>query len=136
MFVTAWIAVVDMATGEVEYVNAGHNPPLVKRADGSVEWIRGNVSLVLAAMEGVPYRSERFSIRPGDRLFLYTDGVTEAMNGSAELFGEPRLEAVLRSAGPKPAEDVQQALHAFVTGAEQSDDITMLSFAFKRPETK
>ena len=136
MFVTAWIAVVDMATGEVEYVNAGHNPPLVKRADGSVEWIRGNVSLVLAAMEGVPYRSERFSIRPGDRLFLYTDGVTEAMNGSAELFGEPRLEAVLRSAGPKPAEDVQQALHAFVNGAEQSDDITMLSFAFKRPETK
>lgn len=134
MFVTAWIAAIDLATGEVEYVNAGHNPPLVKRADGSVEWIRSRSSLVLAAMEGASYEIQKLKLDPGDGLFLYTDGVTEAMNRSGELFGEARLERVLGTAGERYVSDVEQAIHDFADGAEQSDDITMLAFDFHKAE--
>lgn len=131
MFVTAWIAAVDPATGEVEYVDAGHNPPLVRRADGSVEWIGGLKSLALAAMDGVAYRTDRLVLKPGDRLFLYTDGVTEAMDPDGALYGEPRLEAALASASGDLLKAVEDSVSAFVKGAEQSDDITMLSFDYK-----
>ena len=135
MFVTAWFGLLDPATGEVSYVNAGHNPPLVKRADGSVEWIRGRRSLVLAAMAGVKYQVERLTLGPGESLLLYTDGVTEAANAAGELFGEARLEACLRAAGPESVTEIRRDVAAFAAGAEQSDDITMLALDFKaRPD--
>ena len=131
MFVTAWIGLFDPKTGEIEYVNAGHNPPLVRRQDGAVEWIRGRPSLTLAAMDGVPYHSGRLKLGAGDSLFLYTDGVTEAMNPAGELYGEGRLEATLKLAKEDLIALVYRDLHAFVSGAEQSDDITMLTLDFK-----
>jgi len=131
MFVTAWFGVFDPASGVLEYVNAGHNPPLLKRAEGSVEWIRGRRGRVLAAMDGLPYYSEKIQLAPGDSVLLYTDGVTEAANPSDELFGTERLEAVLRSSGPAFVNDIRQAVDAFADGAEQADDITMLALDFK-----
>lgn len=132
MFVTAWFGSYDFATGELAYVNAGHNPPLVKRADGSVEWIRGRRGLVLAAMDGARYGVERIRLSPGDSLLLYTDGVTEAMNPAGELYGEPRLESALRNSGELYVSEIRADVNAFVDGAEPSDDITLLAFDLKR----
>jgi len=131
MFVTVWIGVYDRPTGEVEYVNAGHNPPLVRRASGSVEWVRERSGLVLAAMAGAPYRVRRLTLGPGDSMLLYTDGVTEAMNGAGELYGEERLERTLGGASDRFVTDVMADVRAFAAGAEQSDDITMLAFDVK-----
>lgn len=131
MFVTAWIAVIDLATGSVECVNAGHNPPLVRHPDGSVEWLRVRSGLVLAAMDGAPYRTSHVTLGHGDLLFLYTDGVTEAMNADGELFGEPRLATALAGAGAHEVDAVCEAVRAFVGEAEQSDDITILTLRYK-----
>lgn len=132
MFVTAWIGIFNSETLEVEFVNCGHNPPLVKHADGSVSWVRTRPGLALAAMSGVRYRSERFKLERGDSLFLYTDGVTEAMNASGEQYGEQRLEADLAVAPCRGFVDlVREKVAAFTVGAKQSDDITMLALDCK-----
>ena len=131
MFVTAWIGAYDRKTGVVRYVNAGHNPPLVKRAGGVVEWIRDRPCTPLAAFEGSKYREERLSLSKGDSLFLYTDGVTEATNAELELYGEARLEAAIRASGWKIVETVRADVDRFVAGAEQADDITILVFDVK-----
>ena len=129
MFVTAWIGVLDLETGRVEYVNCGHNPPVVRHADGVIEWVRPTSGLALAALEGVPYAPYVFNLRPGDRLFLYTDGVVEAQS-RGELFGEERLAAALV---PDIADAkgvchvVGMAVDAFAAGEPQADDITMLA---------
>ena len=132
MFVTAWFGLFDVKTGRLEYVNAGHNLPLVKRADGSVEWIRGKRGLVLAAMGGAPYSVETIMLARGDSVFLYTDGVTEAMNRAGELYGEDRLAKALAISGERFVHDIRRDVDAFVSGAEQSDDITMLAFDYKK----
>ena len=132
MFVTAWIGVFDPETLEVQFVNCGHNPPLVKHADGSVSWVRTRPGLALAVMSGARYRVEKFTLARGESLFLYTDGATEAMNRSGEQYGEQRLESDLVSA---PAflfvDNLREKVAAFADGAEQSDDITMLSLDCK-----
>ena len=132
MFVTAWFGLFDLRTGTVEYVNAGHNLPLVKRADGRVEWIKGKRGLVLAAMGGVPYPVETIRLERGDSIILYTDGVTEAMNKANELYGEARLEKALQVSGERFVHDIRRDVDAFVGVAEQSDDITMLALDYKR----
>ena len=129
MFVTAWIGVLDLETGVVEYVNCGHNPPVVHRADGALEWVNETSGPVLAAFEGFPYEPHELVLRPGDRLFLYTDGVVEAQS-RGELFGEDRLAAAL---APEVADAksachvVEMAVDAFAAGESQADDITMLA---------
>ena len=80
MFVTAWMGILDVTTGNVQFANAGHNPPVLKRADGSFEYLKTRAGFVLAGMEGIRYRSGELTLCPGDRLFLYTDGVPEATN--------------------------------------------------------
>ena len=132
LFVTAWVGVVDLATGQVDYVNAGHNPPLVKRTDGSVEYLRAKSGPPLAAMGGVAYRRQSLTLAPGDGIVLYTDGITEAANKSLELYGEERLRtALLGLIGAKDARDVlagiQRDVDAFAVGTEQADDITLLA---------
>lgn len=132
MFVTAWIGVLDLETGTMEYVNCGHNPPVVRRADGTLEWARQVSGIALAALEGAPYSKQSLVLRPGDMLFLYTDGVTEAQS-KEELFGEARLEAALASgvADAKGAcHVVQMAVEAFAAGEPQADDMTMLALGF------
>ncbi len=127
MFVTGWIGIYDPSAGDIEYVNAGHNPPLIKRADGSVEWVRERGGMALAAIAGAHYRTHVCHLEPGDSILLYTDGVTEAMNAAGEQFGEARLEKLLTRAGGEFVTEVSAAIASFVGSAEQSDDITLLA---------
>ena len=132
MFVTAWIGTVDLATGVVTYVNAGHNPPLRLRAkDGSAAYVRSRPGLVLGAMPGAKYRAETLSLEPGDAIYLYTDGVTEQSDPHGELFGEERLRSFLEGGGflahPETCTGaVLAGVDAHAAGAEQSDDRTQL----------
>ena len=140
MFVTAWVGVADLVSGQVEYVNAGHNPPLVRRAEGPMEWLKDRSGPPLASFDGVKYRKHALTLKAGDGIFLYTDGVTEATNPSLELFGEERLMRSFEPARPTDAgaprrsskdlcRDLLAGIDRFAAGAEQADDITM--FAFK-----
>ena len=133
MFVTAWIGIVDLATGELEYVNAGHNPPLLKRNGGSVEYLTAKSGPPLAVMDGMRYRRQTLSLAPGAGLVLYTDGVTEATDRDQTLFGEDRLLGTLRGLlGAHDAEaiigGILKKVDSFVGGTEQADDITILAF--------
>lgn len=134
MFVTAWIGVLHPATGELTFVCAGHNPPLLV-TDGTPEYIKRRSGFVLGGMEGMKYREQTLTLKKGDRLFLYTDGVTEAENKSHELFGEERLLACLAQSGEKEPEkilsDVKAAVELHVNGAEQFDDMTMLCVSYR-----
>ena len=94
MFVTAWIGVLDYETGELQFVNAGHNPPLLLN-DGSWEWVREKSGMPLGLFDGIPYQVHSLQIEEQDMLYLYTDGVTEAMDVDEELYGDDRLEAEL-----------------------------------------
>lgn len=133
MFVTAWMGVVTLSTGEFEYVNAGHNPQLLMNND-YYDWIHAQPGFVLAGLEGIPYSSEKMKLKHGARIFLYTDGVTEAQNTSEELFGEQRLMESLQRNGHLPLKQMLEAVRAdidnFAGEAEQFDDITMLAFEF------
>ena len=135
LFVTAWMGVLEISTGHFIYVNAGHNPPLLKHAGGSYEWLKSRPGFVLAGMDGVRYRENTMELAPGDRLFLYTDGVTEATNGAQELFGEERLQKALDAAGDLPVDQllpkIKGEIDAFVGEAPQFDDITMLGLEYK-----
>ena len=137
MFVTAWEGSIDLESGKMLYACAGHNPPAVCTRDGSFRLLRGKTGFVLAGMEGVMYKENEYVFEPGDRIFLYTDGVTEAMNKNEELFGEDRLLKALDEARDKSAkglcESVKAAVEAFCDGADQFDDITMLAFTYQCP---
>ena len=135
MFVTAWMGILDLVTGNVQFANAGHNPPLFKRADGSFEYLRTRAGFVLAGMEGVRYRVGEITLNPGDRIFLYTDGVPEATNVDNVLYGEDRLLCSMNQNASMEATELLPALKAnideFVGEAPQFDDITMLMFDYK-----
>ena len=132
MFVTAWVGTLDLATGAVTYVNAGHNPPVRLRApDGSAAYVRSRPGLVLGAMPGAKYRAETLALEPGDAIYLYTDGVTEQADPRGELFGEERLRAFLEAGGVLERPEtctgaVLAGVDAHAAGAEQSDDRTQL----------
>ena len=135
LFVTAWMAVLEISTGKLTYVNAGHNPPLLQRAGGSYEWLKSRPGFVLAGMEGMRYRENEMELHPGDRLFLYTDGVTEATDANKELYGDDRLQAALDRQGNVPVRQlltgIKESIDAFVGDAEQFDDITMLGLEYR-----
>lgn len=135
LFVTGWMGVLEISTGKFVYVNAGHNPPLLKRAGGTFEWLKSRPGFVLAGMEGVRYRENTLQLEPGDRLYLYTDGVTEATNSREELFGDERLQNALNEYMDLPVEQflpkIKECIDAFVGGADQFDDITMLALDYQ-----
>lgn len=130
MFVTTFLAVYDLTTGELTFSNGGHNPPYVVRADGTVEQVAVRPGFVLGGMEGIRYRNQSIQLGIHDKLLLYTDGVTEAVNPQFELYAESRLEKVLlhtEKLSPKESiEKIIGALKEFADGAEQADDITMV----------
>ena len=133
MFVTAWIGVLDVQSGILEYVNAGHDRPFVRRADGTVEKVLGKGGLFLGMFPEATYKADSFRLEPSDLFFLFTDGITEAMNGSHELFGETRLKESLGDAGESPEQvidSVNEVVRRFADGAEQSDDITALALVW------
>ena len=136
LFVTAYLGILDLHTGMLTYANAGHNPPLIQQNNGGFEWLKLRPGFVLAGMEGMRYKEFQVTLQPGDSLFLYTDGVTEATNSALELYGEKRLETALNTSEAKGlAPDqllpyVKQQVDLFVSGAPQADDITMLGLQF------
>ena len=134
MFVTAWLGVLDLSCGELRFANAGHNPPLLKHVDGEYEYMRARAGLVLAGMDGIRYRQSSVQLSPGDRIFLYTDGVTEAENHEHTFYGEERLREVLCGlAESRPKETVAAVdadVRKFAQGAEQVDDITMMCLEY------
>ncbi len=135
MFVTAWMGIIDLETGLVSFANAGHNPPLVKRGDGAYEYLKSRAGFVLAGMEGIKYRVNELALTPGDKIFLYTDGVTEATDLNDELYGEDRLINVLNANISADAQAlcalVKSDVDAFVGEAPQFDDITMLCLEYR-----
>jgi serine phosphatase RsbU (regulator of sigma subunit) len=130
MFVTVFYGILNTRTGEVEFANAGHNHPYLLRAGAPPELLNHRHSLVIGAMKKVAYPTHRLQLRPGDRLFLYTDGVTEAMNEAGDLFSEERLEQALARADGGSLKDIASVVSRevlrFADGAPQSDDLTML----------
>ena len=130
MFVTAWMGVLDLTTGKVDFANAGHNPPLVRHGDGTFTYLRSRPGLVLAGMEGIRYRRNELMLAPGDEIYLYTDGVTEATDANEALYGEERLQVLMNRlhgcSGEEVCRAVRQDIDLFVGTAPQFDDITML----------
>ena len=135
MFVTAWMGILNLRTGLMTYVNAGHNPPLMRRNDGQFAYLKSPAGFVLAGWEGFQYRRQELQLAPGDQLYLYTDGVTEATDLQESLFGEEKLLAALNEyEGNEPqamCDKVKQDVDRFVGEAPQFDDITMLSLTYK-----
>ena len=140
MFVTAWMGVLNTETGVLTYVNAGHNPPLVRLADGGFTFLQTRPGLVLAGMDGLRYRQYELQMHPGDRIFLYTDGITEASNPAKELYGNDRLQAYLNAHTNAPLKEMLSGLtadiNAFAGTEPQFDDMTMLMLDYlsNRPD--
>ena len=130
LFVTAMLAVVDPEAGAIEYVCAGHDPAYLIGADDVCRTLPATGGLAMGVLEEFPYASRRQVLQPGETLFLYTDGLTDAVNGSGELFGKDRLEAALvGTAGRTPSEVVHHAwreIGAFSAGMPAADDMTCL----------
>lgn len=140
LFITAFEGVLDLVTGEFNYVNAGHEIPFICKKGGAFEPYKIRAGFVLAGMEGMRYRAGSLKLEAGDKLFQYTDGVTEATNAGNELYGMERLEHILAENSEKtPAEilpAVREDIDRFVGNAPQFDDITMLCLEYRRPAEK
>ena len=134
MFVTMFLAVADLRNGHVRYASAGHNRPFVVRGDGSVEQLPRTKGIALGARVGMAFVEAELTLAHGDALFLYTDGVSEAMNAADEVFTEERIATELaRVAGDSCSsllDELNGALRAHAAGVEQSDDITMVAFRY------
>jgi sigma-B regulation protein RsbU (phosphoserine phosphatase) len=134
MFVTVFCLVVHLPSGHCRFANGGHNLPCVIRADGRIDYLPKTKGAALGVMEGLSVAESETRLTPGDTLFLYTDGVTEAMNRREELFGENRMTAELSRRQTLNCTDllgtVAEAVAAHAEGAEQSDDITMVAFRY------
>jgi sigma-B regulation protein RsbU (phosphoserine phosphatase) len=130
MFVTVFYGRLNIKTGEIDYSNAGHNPPYVVHENGKVETVPAQGNMVLGAVENFQYRNDKITLEKGDMLFTFTDGVTEAMNRDGEQFGEERLEKLLAKCGGKTSQEtidtVRAAVAEWAGETEQSDDVTML----------
>ena len=140
LFITAFEGVLDLVTGEFVYVNAGHEMPFICKAGGDFEPYKIRAGFVLAGMEGMKYRAGSMTLEPGDKIFQYTDGVTEATNLKNELYGMNRLGAILNKVKGGTPNDILPAIKKdideFVGDADQFDDITMLCLEYKaRMET-
>lgn len=134
MFVTVFCGILNFRTGEVLYSNAGHNPPLLLRAGGKPEWLALPHGIFLGVFEDSRYGDRTLVLQPGDTLFLYTDGVTEAMNSEGKAFSDKRLYGLLENrTGASPeslVQDVVRSVQGFTATAPQWDDITMLALRF------
>lgn len=137
LFVTCWMGILEISTGKLTFANAGHALPAIYK-DGEISYLESKPNLMLAAMEGLPYKNYEITINSGDRLFLYTDGVTEATDSENALYGEDRLLQTLRkpetrSMNPKELlAFIRADIDNFVGGAPQFDDITMLAMILKK----
>lgn len=141
MFCTMFMGVLDLMTGELKYCNAGHNPPvlrLIKDGNVDVHYMTPKTNLALGVMPGFVYQMEETVLKPGEAIFLYTDGVTEAENGQKQLFGEDATLAALakarlykKTSARDFVEFVHREIETYCAGVDQSDDITMLVVEYK-----
>ena len=134
MFVTAWIGIIDLTTGAMQCANAGHEYPVLMRSGGDYELIHDKHGLALAAMEEMRFKEYSLQLNPGDRLFVYTDGIPEAIDDNVEQYGAERMVAVLNTLKTAPMDQtlpaVRQDIRDFVGSTDQFDDITMLGFIY------
>ena len=136
MFVTIFYGVLHLPTGELRYVNAGHNPPYLLRASGGAQVLPRTGGVAVAVSEDFVYQEALLQLDVGDRLFLFTDGVTEAFNPEEQAFGDARLEGILQDLAGSPATpseliaEVLKQVHEFENGAPQADDITCMSLRY------
>ncbi len=137
IFITLFFGVLDLQTGEFSYANAGHNPPRLLKTDSQVEVVPRTGNIVLGIQQGHRYLNSRIQLTPGDTLFLYTDGITEAENRASEEFSESQLDKTLAQLSGASSErvvtNVLEAVQKFVGDAVQSDDITCLAARFLSP---
>lgn len=135
MFLTYFCATLNFRTGEMRYSNAGHNPPLIRRAGGKPEWLDLPEGFLLGILEDSSYRTETIYLNPGDALLLYTDGVTEAMNTEGLPYSDESLQTLVESleeAKPETlVQEVVRHVQDFAGEAPQSDDITVLALRYK-----
>ena len=139
MFVTAWIGIIDLKTGVMKCANAGHEFPVIRRADGDYEYIKDKHTPPLATMEGIKPKEYELEIGVGDEIFVYTDGIPEAINEKEEQYDADRLLVALNKTKDKSLTQilasVREDVRIFVGEADQFDDITMLAFRYKGIDT-
>lgn len=130
MFVTVWLGILEISTGKMKCANAGHEYPALMASGGEFQLYRDKHGFVLAGMEGARYREYELELHPGDRLFVYTDGVPEATDTQNALYGTERMLQALNNSRKQSCKELLEAIHkdvkTFVNGADQFDDITML----------
>ena len=140
MFVTVWLGIYEISTGKLTAANAGHEYPAIRRSGGRFELVKDRHGFVLAGMENARYREYELELGMGDTLFLYTDGVAEATDGTNTLYGTDRMLDMLNTAPERCPEellrDVKRDIDRFVGDAPQFDDITMLAIQRKGDEEK
>ena len=138
MFVTVWLGIFEISTGKLTAANAGHEYPAIMRAGGGFELLKDKHGFVIGGMDGIKYKEYELELKPGSKLFLYTDGVPEATDGEGRMFGTDRMLAALNGEiGATPEQtlkNVRSAVDGFVNRAEQFDDLTMLCLEIKDTE--
>ena len=140
MFVTVWLGILEISTGKLTAANAGHEYPAIRCAGGGFELYRDKHGFVVGGMEAMRYKDYEIRLAPGDRIFVYTDGVPEATNAANEMFGTERMLAALNEdPGASPEGvlgNVRAAVDRFVRDAEQFDDLTMLCLEYRGTGTE
>ncbi len=135
MFVTLFVAIVNVKTGKMEWCDAGHNPTILWKKDGSVVTLKGKKGFVCAGMEGIKYKLNEMTLDKGDIIYLYTDGITEAINSAGELYGESRLTNFIEATHDRDIKglcgDILTNVDSYAGDEPQFDDITMLGFEYK-----
>jgi sigma-B regulation protein RsbU (phosphoserine phosphatase) len=133
MFVTVWLGILEISTGKLTAANAGHEYPFIMK-NGQFSLLKDKHGFVIGGMSGIKYKEYDLTLEPGDRLFIYTDGVPEATDANKNMFGEENLlKALNRNPGGTPEdilENVIKAVNDFVKDAEQFDDLTMLCLEY------
>lgn len=134
MFVTIFYGILNTRTGEIEYANGGHNPPYVICGDGGLSEVPLTGGIALGVLEDIKFSAKTLKLNPGDSIFLFTDGVTEAFSRDEELYSEERLENLLKDMNTMNVREISEKVirdvHEYSTGVQQSDDITVLSLKY------
>jgi sigma-B regulation protein RsbU (phosphoserine phosphatase) len=136
MFVTVWLGILEISTGKITACNAGHEFPIIVHEDGSAELLHDKHGFVIGGLPGMKYTDYEIRLEPGEKLFLYTDGATEATSLQGELLGTDRMLSAIEKEGPgiSPEETmiaVRDAIRRFTIGGEQFDDLTMLCLEYR-----
>ena len=130
LFVTSWLGKLNLKSGEISYVNAGHNPPLIRQNNGDFEYFQSSHNLVLGGIEDIPYNEYALNFKPGDMIFLYTDGVTEANNDYHGFYGEDRLKETINKFKDESLNmiitKIKDDIRSFCDNQDQYDDVTMV----------